>query len=156
MLRHDLPDGSTHWDWLIEREPGEERVLTFRLKSPWPILDDRSADTFLAERIADHRAMYMEYEGEVSGDRGVVSRVAGGSVEWSSLSGARIELWMTWSEICESRLPDWCDRLVVRTNKRVRLIGQYGGDEEVDIGALLPIGPRKPLEGQAKIDPQNL
>jgi hypothetical protein len=156
MLRHDLPDGSTHWDWLIERVTGEERVLTFRLESPWPILDDLSADAFRAERLDDHRAMYLEYEGQVSGDRGEVLRVASGSVDWTHLSESRIEVWIRWKQIFANRLPDWCNRLVTRTHEPVRLTGHLGAEDKLGIGALLPLGPRQPFEGQSKIDAQNL
>lgn len=34
-----------------------------------------------AERLADHRRVYLEYEGPLSGDRGEVRRVASGTFE---------------------------------------------------------------------------
>lgn len=36
---------------------------------------------FRAERLADHRAAYLEYEGEVTGGRGQVVRAASGDAE---------------------------------------------------------------------------
>ena len=79
LLRHSLPGGTAHLDWMIAREPSpppdERCLITFRLA-----LED---DPMLigsceAIRLPDHRARYLEYEGPISGDRGRVERV------WSS------------------------------------------------------------------------
>ncbi len=78
LLRHDLPDGSWHIDWLIERSREEAQLLTFRLEAnpltvaAWPIK---------GERIPDHRRLYLDYEGPISGGRGNVRCVARGFVE---------------------------------------------------------------------------
>lgn len=75
LLEHALPDGTVHWDWLIQ-EPGapqDERVPTFRLEQPL-------GEPAYGERIGDHRAMYLDYEGPISQDRGVVRRVWQASV----------------------------------------------------------------------------
>ena len=72
LLRHDLPDGSSHFDWMMQRAGpvvGEGRLVTFRVSVP---IQDAAA--FDAERIPDHRAIYLDYEGEVSGGRGQVRR----------------------------------------------------------------------------------
>jgi hypothetical protein len=80
LLRHDLPDGSWHLDWLIERaerlggEAGDRTVMTFRLdRRP-----DEIAESIEAEEMPDHRRLYLDYEGVIAGGRGSVSRVA----EW--------------------------------------------------------------------------
>lgn len=89
ILRHDLPDGTWHYDWMIERSipdleprPGsgpERRLLTFRLDpAPTPPPADPGGGPFEAVRLPDHRARYLEYEGPVSSDRGRVTRVASG------------------------------------------------------------------------------
>ena len=94
ILRHTLPGGSWHYDWLVERA-GLALVPTWRTGQTRP--DDAAADSFEAERINDHRAIYLDYEGEVSGDRGRVKRVASGRViesEWgddSLVLSARFE-----------------------------------------------------------------
>jgi len=80
LLRHTLPDGSWHHDWLIERPGGaggadERRLIAFRVR---PRIDREGVEAFPAERIADHRAVYLEYEGPISGGRGAVERVAAG------------------------------------------------------------------------------
>lgn len=77
ILRHTLPDGSWHHDWLVERA-GIALVPTWRTGQSRP--DDASIESFEAQRIGDHRTLYLDYEGEVSGGRGVVERVAAGEV----------------------------------------------------------------------------
>ena len=71
ILRHDHPE--LHWDLMLE----EGDVLkTWRLPQP-PEIDPASDETTLdltAEALPDHRLVYLEYEGPVSGDRGEVSR----------------------------------------------------------------------------------
>ncbi|REJ89484.1 MAG: hypothetical protein DWQ34_19730 [Planctomycetota bacterium] len=68
ILAHDHP--FPHWDlmfecgdalrtWRLLEEPGPDRVVA-------------------AEPLADHRKHYLDYEGSVSGDRGVVKRVESG------------------------------------------------------------------------------
>jgi hypothetical protein len=79
LLRHDLPDGSSHFDWLLER-PGYSSLLTFRVQEridrPGP-----GPGGFAATRLADHRLAYLTYEGPISDGRGSVTRVAAGSCE---------------------------------------------------------------------------
>lgn len=78
LLRHDLPDGSSHFDWMIQRRGGDDAPLvTFRVG----VRIDLAPPRFDAERIGDHRAAYLDLEGEVSGGRGRVTRVAEGELE---------------------------------------------------------------------------
>lgn len=69
ILRHDHPQ--LHWDLMLE----EESVLkTWRLNEP-PAIDptsDESSIDLVAEALPDHRLVYLDYEGPVSGDRGEV------------------------------------------------------------------------------------
>ena len=79
LLRHDVPRGAEpltggralHWDLMLETAG----VLhTWALaEQPYP-----AGTNCLAERLADHRLLYLDYEGEVSGGRGTVSRLDGG------------------------------------------------------------------------------
>ncbi len=89
VLKHDCPDGSWHHDWMIERtDPGvdlDRPLLTFRTI----VLPTQSA-RFEAERIADHRRAYLDYEGEISGGRGSVRRLAGGSAAIEAFEPDRI------------------------------------------------------------------
>lgn len=76
ILHHDHPE--VHWDLMLE----EEGVLkTWRLTAP-PEIDPASDETSMnltAESLPDHRLVYLEYEGPVSGERGTVARWDKGS-----------------------------------------------------------------------------
>ncbi len=79
LLRHTLPDGSWHYDWMLETRPGGP-LTTFRVQHRPDALETR---WFEAHRIADHRREYLTYEGAVAGNRGEVQQVSQGSVlEW--------------------------------------------------------------------------
>lgn len=83
-LRHELPDGSHHIDWLLARDPGgREPLVSFRLERPlFELLGAIEAgETAKAQRIQDHRPKYLEYEGPISRNRGHVRRVSSGTVE---------------------------------------------------------------------------
>ncbi|MGP1273669.1 MAG: hypothetical protein ACTS22_10085 [Phycisphaerales bacterium] len=79
LLEHALPDGSSHFDWLIARTEviaNDERTLvSFRVAER---LDRLTSGETTAERLPDHRGVYVRYEGEIGGDRGAVKRVAEG------------------------------------------------------------------------------
>lgn len=75
VLRHTLRDGSSHFDWLVEFQPGGALVATFRLATR-----PDGPGSFTAVPLNDHRRMYLDHEGPVSGDRGSVTRVAAGEV----------------------------------------------------------------------------
>lgn len=105
QLRHTLPDGSSHIDWLIAQDAaGERPLITFRLarplhRSPATIeahgvaaVESAGEDeagqggergqsqrwALEAERLPDHRPKYLAYEGPISNDRGAVVRIAAG------------------------------------------------------------------------------
>ncbi len=75
LLRHVLPDGSEHFDWLTQPAP-DAPLVAFRVVER---IDLPECTAFTAQRIPDHRAVYLEYEGEISGGRGRVTRVAAGT-----------------------------------------------------------------------------
>jgi len=89
LLDHQCPDGSRHYDWMIEPGARAPRLLTFRVDRR---IDSPSCDRFDAERIADHRRAYLTYEGPISGGRGTVRRVAAGRAEIVRLDADRIEI----------------------------------------------------------------
>ena len=61
-----------HFDVLVEPRPAADLAAW---RSPvWPI-----EGVTPVERIQDHRRPYLDYEGEVGGQRGRVDRVAGGA-----------------------------------------------------------------------------
>jgi hypothetical protein len=59
------------WTWRLEREPAE-------------------GETQPAERLGDHRLAYLDYEGRVSGDRGVVARRDHGLFDWVERGETRV------------------------------------------------------------------
>jgi hypothetical protein len=65
VLEHDHP--VLHWDLMLE---ADGVLHTWRLAQP-PL---PSSSAIEAMRLPDHRMLYLEYEGPVSGDRGVVKR----------------------------------------------------------------------------------
>jgi hypothetical protein len=82
ILEHDWP--TRHWDLLLEA--GE--VL-----KAWRLFDEPKIEKNIpAERNADHRLVYLDYEGPVSGDRGSVKRWAVGRYEM--IEEHRLELVM--------------------------------------------------------------
>ncbi|MFG0266136.1 MAG: hypothetical protein ACF8AM_13475 [Rhodopirellula sp. JB055] len=64
-----------HFDWLFERSSGGEKLWTFAT----PVIELVSADAIPMTRLPDHRRLYLDYEGPVSNDRGVVTQVASGT-----------------------------------------------------------------------------
>ncbi len=64
ILEHDHPH--VHWDLMLE---AGATLRTWRLSQP-PSLGEIIA----AESLGDHRTMYLDYEGPVSGNRGKVRR----------------------------------------------------------------------------------
>ena len=64
ILTHDFP--RLHWDFLVECG---DVLKCWRLPEI-----PRSGEALAAEALDDHRVMYLDYEGPVSGGRGTVSR----------------------------------------------------------------------------------
>jgi hypothetical protein len=72
ILEHDHPD--LHWDLMLE---SGAVLRTWRLAAPpTPNAAVRAEPSF------DHRLLYLDYEGPVSGGRGVVTRWDWGEFEW--------------------------------------------------------------------------
>ena len=79
QLRHQMPDGSQHVDWMIAQDAdGRRPLITFRL--PRRVDQLARGETLVAQRLADHRPAYLDYEGPVWGDRGRVDRIRRGQV----------------------------------------------------------------------------
>ncbi len=89
ILAHDWP--APHFDFLLEAGP----VL-----KAWRLLAEPGAGRSVpAAANADHRSLYLDYEGPVSGGRGVVSRWDGGTFEWVEKNAGRFEI-----ELCGAKL----------------------------------------------------
>jgi len=87
VLRHVLPGGEEHRDWLLARDPaGRGRLVTFRApRSPAGL---EPGDALELERIGDHRPRYLSFQGAIGGGRGSVTRVDAGTIEaWSGSFG---------------------------------------------------------------------
>jgi hypothetical protein len=76
VLRHDPPNENTravHWDFMIETGAA---LRTWALDA-----EPAAGKTIRAKSLADHRLVYLDYEGPISGDRGTVSKWDSGSFE---------------------------------------------------------------------------
>lgn len=66
--------GPDHYDLMLDRD-GASPLETYRCPR-WPVeAGDR------AVRLPDHRRVYLDYEGPISGGRGKVARVEAGTFE---------------------------------------------------------------------------
>jgi hypothetical protein len=73
----------THWDLMLEVEPGGP-LRTWALDQAPIVAEPHEA--IPARALPDHRAAYLTYEGPISGDRGEVRRVDAGTfavIEWA-------------------------------------------------------------------------
>lgn len=67
VLFHTCPQGD-HFDLMIE---SGERLATWKISDPPESAAERPLP---CRRIGDHRRMYLDYEGPISGDRGRVTQ----------------------------------------------------------------------------------
>ncbi|HYE01720.1 MAG TPA: hypothetical protein VD963_00655 [Phycisphaerales bacterium] len=102
VLRHQLPDGSGHYDWMFE-VPGRAGLVTFRINE---VPEPRGPGVLRATPLGDHRAVYLDYEGPVTGGRGSVSRVARGRCAVASATESRFD--------AQVRLDGWASAVMVR------------------------------------------
>lgn len=97
LLEHHLADGSAHFDWMLEREvgvdPDERALIAFRVAER---IDRIGSGEFAAERIADHRRRYLEYEGPITRDRGRVRRLATGRLLELKMTGRELVAVIDW------------------------------------------------------------
>jgi len=76
VLRHECPASyarPSHWDFMLEAD-GVLRTWTL------PRAPDES-EPMTAEALGDHRLEYLDFEGQLSGDRGAVTRWDQGTYE---------------------------------------------------------------------------
>jgi hypothetical protein len=81
ILEHQH-DGGVHWDFMLE---SGDVLRTWRLDQP-PAVGRPVAAT----AIADHRGVYLDYEGEISGGRGRVTQWDAGEFDWIANGGDAI------------------------------------------------------------------
>jgi hypothetical protein len=85
ILAHDHP--APHWDLFLE---AGAVLRSWRL--PVPFDPDRPVP---AEPAADHRLLYLDYEGPVSGGRGSVRRIDTGAVTWEADEPNHVAVWLS-------------------------------------------------------------
>lgn len=92
ILEHDHP--FLHWDFLLDT--GEA------LKS-WRLLTPPTLSTWIpAEALPDHRRIYLEYEGKVSGNRGTVKQIFNGKYsETTTLNDGQRRFTITECSFCK-------------------------------------------------------
>ncbi|HWE40282.1 MAG TPA: DNA polymerase ligase N-terminal domain-containing protein [Isosphaeraceae bacterium] len=76
--------GGVHWDFMLEVG---EALRTWAIDAPIVAGEDLPARS-----LPDHRAAYLEYEGPVSGDRGMVRRVDRGWYEPVAWTPERVKV----------------------------------------------------------------
>ncbi|TWT37889.1 hypothetical protein KOR34_28550 [Posidoniimonas corsicana] len=100
LLRHECPPDyrvGSHWDLMLEHE---SVLLTWSLSTLPAIWGGaEGVHEVAAEKLADHRLAYLDYEGPVSGNRGTVKRVVCGAFEWVSCDEECVEAELTSSKI---------------------------------------------------------
>ena len=80
ILEHDWP--TRHWDFLLEAG----NVLR-----AWRLLEEPElGKTISAEANFDHRLIYLDYVGPLSGHRGSVTRWDAGTFEWIENDANRV------------------------------------------------------------------
>ena len=75
-----------HLDWFFQLDANPESPVacfSTAIDVDLSVLDS-STILISATRLPDHRAAYLDYDGEVSGNRGSVTRLATGHFEWIS------------------------------------------------------------------------
>ena len=79
VLQHDLPDGTTHFDWLLGVDAdGQKPLISFRVaERPDQVTESEWIDL---ESRPDHRPDFLPVEGPLDGDRGVITRLAKGNI----------------------------------------------------------------------------
>lgn len=83
VLHHDWPE--PHYDLMLEQADG---LWTWRIPTPLHCRSDE-----IALRLPDHRLMYLDYEGPVSGGRGTVRRFQEGIYVLGSVTDQTLRWW---------------------------------------------------------------
>ena len=77
----------SHWDLLLEHPTGfGEKLLAFAAPTP----PEEWGHAIVVEQLPDHRFVYLDYQGPVSGNRGSVSRVLDGTIQWQEFSATSL------------------------------------------------------------------
>lgn len=107
ILEHDHP--TLHWDLMLE---AGEVLRTWRLSAP-PVMSQAVSAT----KSFDHRRQYLDYEGPVSGDRGLVKRWDAGTFVWLGEEDNQVAVQLAGSrlngrlDLTRERDEEWTARL---------------------------------------------
>ena len=85
IAKHEMPANSSrhsHFDLFLE---SEGTLMTWELTS---LLT--SQNNQVVRRLANHRLVYLDFQGPLSDDRGTVKLVDTGSLEWVTLESERL------------------------------------------------------------------
>src|SRR5436190_9165989 len=91
ILAHDWP--FPHWDFLVEVE-AEGHLRAWRLR-----VEPAMGTDVPAEPNGNHRPLYLDYEGPVSGGRGSVTRWDAGECDWLADGADRAEIQLRGSKL---------------------------------------------------------
>jgi len=80
ILKHDHP--SLHWDFMLE---AGQVLRTWRLHAP-----PTAGNPCEVSHSFDHRLVYLDYEGPISGGRGSVKRWDNGTFDWLADTPERV------------------------------------------------------------------
>jgi DNA polymerase Ligase (LigD) len=87
LLYHDCPpdyERPSHWDLMLESGNALRTWALAELPEAWQANESpmvANGELVKAVELADHRLAYLDYEGPVSGERGWVQRVDGGTYD---------------------------------------------------------------------------
>jgi hypothetical protein len=85
IAKHEMPANSSrhsHFDLFLE---SQGTLLTWELSS-LPTTPKKQ----LVRRLANHRLVYLDFQGPLSDDRGTVKLVDSGSLKWMTLESERL------------------------------------------------------------------
>ena len=95
VLRHQVGPSldrtdQSHFDWMFQIDG------SLRTWATPPVDQFETAIELTGERLPDHRMKYLDYEGELSKDRGTVARVLAGKLQVIEDSAARFVAQLSW------------------------------------------------------------
>lgn len=117
LLYHDCPPTyvrPSHWDfmlesagvlrtWVLERLPRDWQAARTRTFAAYPNCALLSLEnTVVAIQLSGHRREYLEFEGPMSGDRGTVIRVAGGTYRREHEAPGDLQVVLTGDDLAET------------------------------------------------------
>ena len=96
QLQHDLPDGSSHVDWMLQSpDDPSGKLVSIRLETRLEGIENGASIPGI--RLDNHRAAYLDYEGPVSNNRGHVHRLEQGSILQWVCNGDEWWITLKWS-----------------------------------------------------------